>query len=83
MGLYATVLNIGAAYDNFQERRTAVELWNDAVSSLGHIAPKGISRLLCDDTNLREGGEVKGKQNRGVSKPVGSNAKKNPLPAGN
>jgi hypothetical protein len=28
------------------------------------------ARLLCDGTNLREGGEMKGKQERGVRKPV-------------
>jgi hypothetical protein len=30
----------------------------------------GRARLLCDGANLRVGGEVKGKQNSGVSKPV-------------
>jgi hypothetical protein len=28
------------------------------------------ARLLCDGTNMREGGEIKGKQDSGVSKAV-------------
>jgi hypothetical protein len=34
-----------------------------------------IARLLCDGTNLREGGEVKGKQDNGVGNPVTSHFK--------
>jgi hypothetical protein len=34
------------------------------------LALIGIARLLCDGTNLREGGELKGKQDSGVSKPL-------------
>jgi hypothetical protein len=33
-----------------------------------------IARLLCDGTNLREGGEVKGKQDNGVCKSVMSHS---------
>jgi hypothetical protein len=33
-----------------------------------------VARLLCDGTDLRKGGEMKGKQDSGVSKPVTSHA---------
>jgi hypothetical protein len=43
------------------------------VTTVQYVTANGAAitlQLLCDGTNLREGGEVKGKQDSGVSKPA-------------
>jgi hypothetical protein len=50
----------------------------------GHGPFQGVAWLLCDGTNLCEGGEVKGKQDGGVSEPVSSHSNtRNRLPEAN